>query len=160
MSSFSLRPIGTVHGGRTEVRDDHWGDVRAWIVLDRAVVPVAATTGLEAFSHLEVVYGFHLVDEPEVVTGARRPRGRADWPPVGGLAQRNKLRVNRLGVSRCRIAGVDDAGIAVVGLDAVDGSPVFDVKPWMDEFGPRGATEQPAWATALMADYYATGSAG
>jgi tRNA (adenine37-N6)-methyltransferase len=42
----------------------------------------------------------------------------------------------------------------VRGLDAIDGTPVLDVKPWMDEFGPIGAARQPQWATELMADYY------
>lgn len=149
-----LRPIGVVRGGRRDVTDDRWGGVEAVIELDPGLVPVEATTGLDAFSHLEVVYGFHLVDEPPGVTGARHPRGREDWPLVGGLAQRNKARVNRLGVSRCGIERVGDRQVHVVGLDAVAGSPVFDLKPWMAEFGPRGEVRQPAWATELMRDYY------
>ena len=40
------------------------------------------------------------------------------------------------------------------GLDAIDGTPVLDVKPWMNEFGPRGLVSQPAWASELMERYY------
>ena len=40
------------------------------------------------------------------------------------------------------------------GLDAVDGTPVLDLKPWMAEFGPRGETRQPAWASELMRGYW------
>lgn len=152
---FELRPIGVVHGGRTEVTDDRWGDVKAVLAFDPDLVPAEATRGLDAFSHLEVVYGFHLIDEPPTVTGDRRPRGREDWPLGGGLAQRNKARVNRLGVSRCGIETVDQLQVHVVGLDAVAGSPVFDIKPWMNEFGPLGGVHQPGWATELMRDYYA-----
>jgi tRNA (adenine37-N6)-methyltransferase len=157
--SFQLRAIGVVRGGRSQPFDDEWGSVRAAIDLDAGLVPVDATRGLEDFSHLEVVYGFHLVEEPTAVTGSRHPRGRTDWPLVGGLAQRNKQRVNRLGVSRCRLLAVDGHHLEVQALDAVDGSPVFDVKPWMEEFGPDQPTAQPSWATELMTHYYATGAA-
>jgi tRNA (adenine37-N6)-methyltransferase len=158
--SWRLRAIGVVCGGRTDLTDDYWGDTTSAIELDPEIVPIEATVGLDSFSHLEVVYGFHLIDEPAAVTGARQPRGRSDWPAVGGLAQRNKTRVNRLGVSRCEIGAVEGHRIEIVGLDAVAGSPVFDIKPWMVEFGPRRATTQPSWATELMASYYATGASG
>lgn len=156
LPSWSLRAIGVVRGGRHDLADDYWGGTSSIIELDATLVPSEATLGLSSFSHLEVVFGFHLVDEPTSVTGARRPRGRADWPAVGGLAQRNKLRVNRLAVSRCAIEAVDGHRVDVTGLDALDGSPVFDVKPWMEEFGPLGSTRQPAWTTELMTDYYAS----
>jgi tRNA (Thr-GGU) A37 N-methylase len=57
-------------------------------------------------------------------------------------------------VSRCAILGVSGLEIAVRGLDAVDGTPVLDLKPWMDEFAPRGPTRQPAWASELMTGYW------
>lgn len=87
-------------------------------------------------------------------TGARRPRGRTTWPAVGILAQRAKDRPNRLGLTVCRMTGVDGAGIDVVRLDAVDGTPVLDVKPHLAGFGPRGEVREPAWATELMARYW------
>ena len=83
-----------------------------------------------------------------------RPRGRADWPSVGILAQRAKDRPNRIGVTICRVIGVDPHHIDVVGLDAVDGTPVLDVKPYLAEFGPAGEVHQPMWATELMAEYW------
>lgn len=90
----------------------------------------------------------------KIETGARRPRGNPDWPLVGIFAQRGKNRPNRLGVSRCRVVKVDGLDVHVEGLDAVDGTPVLDLKPYMAEFGPRGELGQPEWATALMRDYY------
>jgi tRNA (Thr-GGU) A37 N-methylase len=42
----------------------------------------------------------------------------------------------------------------VEGLDAIDGTPILDIKPYMREFGPRGDVRQPAWAGELMASYY------
>ena len=148
-----MRPVGTVVGGRVEPVDDDWGTVEAVIRLDDRFGP-DAVAGLEAFSHLEVVFGFHLVDEDAVHTGARRPRGNPDWPEVGIFAQRGKDRPNRIGVSRCALLGVEGLDLRVRGLDAVDGTPVLDVKPWMEEFGPLGEVRQPSWSRELMAGYW------
>jgi len=149
-----MRPIGFVVGGRAEAVDDHWGPVEATIELERAVLGPDATAGLAEFSHIEVVFCFDRVTEDEITRGARRPRGRVDWPEVGILAQRAKSRPNRIGVSVCELLGVDGLTLRVRGLDAVAGSPVLDVKPYVAAFGPRGVIRQPAWVEELMRDYW------
>ena len=151
---IELDAIGRVVGGRAEPDDDDWAGVRAVIRLDGARFGPEALAGLDAFSHLEVVYVFDRADPAATVTGARHPRGRADWPAVGIFAQRGKDRPNHLGISRAVLLGVDGLDLHVAGLDAIDGTPVVDVKPWMNEFGPRGLVRQPAWATELMKQYY------
>ena len=148
-----MRPVGRVSSPRREPVDDDWGPVEATIALDERFGP-DALRGLDAFSHVEVVFLFHRVDEDAVHTGARRPRGNPDWPEVGIFAQRGKDRPNRLGVSRCTLLEVRGREVDVEGLDAVDGTPVLDIKPWMDEMGPRGLVEQPGWSHELMADYW------
>lgn len=153
-SMYAVTPIGHVLGGRVEVEDDNWAGVEAVIRLDEAQYTTEALSGLEDFTHLEVVFVFDQVDPANVNTTARRPRGREDWPLVGIFAQRGKARPNRIGVSRCRILGVDGLDVRVAGLDAIDGTPVLDVKPWMAEFGPRGETAQPEWSRELMRQYY------
>jgi tRNA-Thr(GGU) m(6)t(6)A37 methyltransferase TsaA len=110
--------------------------------------------GLDAFSHLDVLYVFHLVEPGDVNLGARHPRGRTDWPRVGIFAQRAKARPNRIGVTTCALVGVAGLELRVRGLDAVDGTPVLDIKPYMAEFGPRGDVREPAWARELMANYW------
>lgn len=152
-------PVGVVVGGRAGVVDDDWGRETAVIRLDGKRFGPEALFGLEDFSHVEVVYHFDRVPEEKIETGARRPRGNPDWPLVGIFAQRGKNRPNRLGVSRCRVVKVDTLAadgpeLLVEGLDAVSGTPVLDIKPYMTEFGPRGDHRQPEWATALMRDYY------
>lgn len=80
--------------------------------------------------------------------------GREDGPLVGIFAQRGKNRPNRLGVSRCELLKVDGLDLHVRGLDAVAGTPVLDLKPWLAEFGARGEVRQAAWSTELMEEYY------
>lgn len=149
-----LRPIGVVRCHRTDTRDDDWGLVEATITLDEKRFSPAVLLGLDAFSHIEVVYFFHLVREEQIHLGARHPRGRTDWPLTGIFAQRAKARPNRIGVSRCRLLKVDGLTLSVRGLDAIDETPVLDIKPYFMEFGPREEVAQPVWSHEIMEDYY------
>ncbi len=154
MTSFTLIPIGHVDGGRSDAVDDDWGSSRATIRLDPARFTAEALLGLDGFSHAEVIFLFDRVGEDDITTSARHPRGNPDWPRVGIFAQRGKNRPNRLGITICRIVAVDGLALAVEGLDAIDGTPVLDIKPVMAGFLPRGAVREPDWARAIMADYW------
>ena len=92
-----LEPVGRLRSPRTQALDDDWGEVVATVVLDGARFSADALRGLEAFSHLEVVYLFHLVEGQAVETGARRPRGNPDWPEVGIFAQRARCSGSHFG---------------------------------------------------------------
>jgi tRNA (adenine37-N6)-methyltransferase len=150
---ISLRPIGTVRNTRRTLEDDHWGDTVSTIELT-APLGADALAHIEEFSHAEVIFFFHRVDESESETGARHPRGNSNWPKVGILAQRGKNRPNRLGLTVVRIIRCSGAALVVEGLDAVDNTPVLDIKPVMKEFLPRGEVHQPAWVAELMQNYW------
>jgi tRNA (Thr-GGU) A37 N-methylase len=154
--SFDVEPLAYVIGGRIEPTDDYWGGTRSIIRIDSTRFNPDATAGLDAFSHLEVVYRFHLTDPTDLNLGARRARDNPNWPKVGIFGHRNMRRLNWLGVSRCRLIRVDDLDLHVEELDAVDGTPVLDIKPWFSEFGPRGEVRQPAWSVEMLGRYYAT----
>lgn len=151
---ITVVPIGFVRGGRLVPDDDGWDAEVCTIELDADRVGAAALAGLDGFSHVEVVYQFHRVADEDIVLGARRPRGRADWPEVGILAQRGRVRPNRIGVTVCALVEVDGMHLVVRGLDAIDGTPVLDVKPYLTGFAPRGQVVEPAWATEIMASYW------
>jgi tRNA (Thr-GGU) A37 N-methylase len=154
MDPITMQPIGFVRGGRTTPEDDDWGGLTCRIELDPAVVTPDATLGLDEFSHVEVVFLFDGVDPGQVCNGARHPRGRTDWPRTGILAQRAKDRPNRIGSTACALVSASGLTIEVEGLDAMDGTPVLDVKPYMLGFAPRGDVREPSWATELMAEYW------
>ena len=149
-----MRPVGYVRGGRREVEDDAWGTVISRIELGPDVIEATATKGLSDFSHIEVIFVFDRVDPATVCRGARHPRGNTAWPEVGILAQRAKDRPNRIGLTVCEIVSVHDGVIEVRGLDAVDGTPVLDIKPYVRDFAPRGDVRQPSWIDELMRDYW------
>jgi len=151
--TWTVRPIAVVRSSRDEVVDDGWDAETATIELLEPF-DARSVAGLGAFSHLEVIYLLDRVDPAAVHVHARRPRGNPAWPEVGILAQRAKDRTNRLGLSTCELVRVEGTVLHVRGLDAVDGTPVLDVKPYMTEFAPRTPVRQPAWSRELMQGYF------
>jgi tRNA-Thr(GGU) m(6)t(6)A37 methyltransferase TsaA len=151
---ITLEPIARVRGRRTAPEDDFWGGETALLELAEGY-DAECLAGLEDFSHAEIIFHFHQVDPAKVVLDARRPRNNPDWPRVGIFAQRGKNRPNRLGSTIVRIVGREGRALRVAELDAIDGTPVLDIKPVMREFLPRQTVRQPDWVAALMRDYWA-----
>ncbi len=158
-SPYIMRPIGIVRSPRDEAIDDNWGDVVSQIELCDDV-PIESLAGIEDFSHAEIIYVFDRVTPDKITSGARHPRGNSAWPLVGIFAQRAKNRPNRLGSTMVRILGREGRTLKVLALDAIDGTPVLDIKPVMNEFLPRETVHQPAWSHELMSDYWRTNDDG
>ena len=151
---FELSPIGHVRATRTTPADDFWGATISEITLADGFA-ADSLAGLEAFSHVEVIYVFDRVTPDQIVTTARHPRNNPAWPKIGIFAQRGKNRPNRLGVVQSRASSASTG--------ARCGSPSSTPwmghrwsisKPVMREFLPRGDVRQPAWATELMREYW------
>ncbi len=151
----NISPLARAYNHISAPRDDYWADVETCIKLDTERFTAEALEGLDDFSHLEVIYYFHLLDPAKIETGSRHPRNRSDWPKVGIFAQRGKRRPNQLGVSRCRLLSVSGTELRVRGLDVVNETPILDIKPYMSEFGPLGQVRQPEWSSEIMREYYA-----
>ena len=152
--AIEVRPIGWVETDRDNLALDRWGGVVSTIALDPAQFSPPALLGLTEFSHIEVIFHFDRHAAAGVCRGARHPRDNPAWPAVGIFAQRASARPNRLAVTRCRLRAVEGLRLTVEGLDALDGTPVLDIKPWLEEFGPRGAVRQPAWTREVMRGYF------
>lgn len=151
--NIQIQAIGIVEAIRPHAEDDFWGGEEACIVLTEQFSG-EALLGLEDFSHVEVLFLFHEVEQAKIVTGARHPRNNTAWPAVGIFAQRGKNRPNRIGSTLCRIKRVESTRLYVSELDAINGTPVLDIKPVMMEFLPREAIRQPAWSHELMREYW------
>lgn len=154
MTRYVVDPVGWVRATRLEAIDDDWDAVSSRIELDRERFDETALAGLSDFSHVEIIYLFDRVPLDTVETGARRPRGRADWPLVGIFAQRGKNRPNRIGATIARLVRVEGTVLHLSGLDAIDGSPVIDIKPVMQGFLPRSLVIEPSWANEIMRGYW------
>ncbi len=150
---ITLTPIGYVKSPRKEIEDDNWGDVVSQIALTDEFGE-ESLAGIEEFSHAEIIFFFDQVKREKIITGARYPRGRQDWGKVGIFAQRGKNRPNRLGLTTVKILKREGKVLYVQGLDAINGTPVLDIKPAMVEFQPKEKLRQPKWATELMSNYW------
>ncbi|UED83778.1 SAM-dependent methyltransferase [Streptomyces profundus] len=153
MQNFAITPIGTVRNDRTDIQHtDNWGAVRSTITVDERFGE-ACLQGLDGFSHVEVLFVFDQFPEVDDHREPRPYRGRSDLPPVGVFAGRGPRRPNRIGVTCCAIESVHGRSLMVVGLDAVSGTPVIDLKPAMVEFGAVDI-RQPEWVSDLMSEYF------
>lgn len=153
MKTVNLSPIGRVHNNRKTPEDDHWGEVVSEIRLNDDW-DVTSLDGIVAFSHVEIIFLFHLVSEENIQYTARHPRNNTDYPKVGIFAQRGKNRPNKIGLTTVELIKRDGLSIFVKGLDAIDGTPVLDIKPVMKEFLPKGEIQQPEWSSHLMKNYW------
>jgi tRNA (adenine37-N6)-methyltransferase len=149
----TITPIGTVRNGRPDPQDsDYWGDVESTILVEERFGD-HCLTGLGEFSHVEIVYFFHQLLEREDYRKPLRPRGRTDLPEIGVFCDRGPRRPNRIGCTICEVVSAHGCQLRVHGLDAIDGTPVLDIKPVMRQFLPQHI-RQPDWVDKLMKDYF------
>ncbi|MDY7102021.1 MAG: TrmO family methyltransferase [Actinomycetota bacterium] len=150
---YEIRPIGMVRGGRLDQGDDRWGGIVSTIALDRERFGPETLAGLGDFSHVDVIFICHMVDERAISTRARHPGNRFDWPLVGIFAEREADRPNRLGLTTCELVGVAGVDVRVRGLDATAGTPIVDLKPHITEGLPE-RTRQPAWISERLRNHW------
>jgi tRNA-Thr(GGU) m(6)t(6)A37 methyltransferase TsaA len=150
---YQIKPIAHVRNDRREVVDDNWGDVVSEIELVDDFSE-ESIQGLEDFSHVEVIFYMDQVEDEKIETKARHPRNNPNHPLVGIFAQRGKNRPNKLGLTTVEIMNREDRTLIVKGLDAVNGTPIIDLKPVMNEFLPRNQVVQPEWTHDVMKEYW------
>ncbi len=132
--AIQINPIGLVK---------RQGD-RALIDLRPELAP--ALDGLAGFSHVWVFYWFHGNDRPEErATLKVHPRRNPANPLTGVFATRSPARPNLIGLSACRIVGVKNNILEVEGLDALEGSPVLDLKPYIPSSDSLPEARVPDW---------------
>ncbi|WP_155591815.1 SAM-dependent methyltransferase [Lysinibacillus cavernae] len=151
---YMIHPIATVSNSRNVIKDDNWGEILSTIELTD-YMHEASLKGIEDFSHLEIIFYFDKVSDAQIQYEARHPRNNKDYPEVGIFAQRGKNRPNKLGNTIVELLEVKHRTLIVKGLDAIDGTPIIDIKPVMNEFLPKSDVKQPAWSTDLMKSYWA-----
>ena len=149
---MNLEPIGIVRAPVSAQVDEKWGDVVSEIHL---VDPLAAgLLGIETFSHVLVLFFMHEAAFDPASDLVRRPRGRADLPEAGIFAQRAKHRPNPIGLTAVRMLGCEGSILRERGLDAIDGTPVLDLKPYFPIFDRVDGAVTPPWVEEIMKDYF------
>ncbi|WP_107948891.1 tRNA (N6-threonylcarbamoyladenosine(37)-N6)-methyltransferase TrmO [Lysinibacillus parviboronicapiens] len=150
---YSIQPVAIVNNNRKEIEDDNWGTIISTIELTENINE-SSLKGIDEFSHLEIIFYFDKVDDEKIQYEARHPRNNKNYPEVGIFAQRGKNRPNKLGVTIVELIDIKQRSLIVKGLDAIDGTPIIDIKPVMKEFLPKGDVKQPNWSISLMDKYW------
>lgn len=149
---MNFEPIGIIRSPVKEAVDENWGNVVAEIHLLDSMA--SGLQGIEQFSHLIVVFFMHQSTFDLTSDLVRRPRGRSDMPLVGAFAQRAKHRPNPIGITAVELLQVERNVVKVKGLDAIDGTPVLDLKPYLPGFDCRPEAKIPEWVERLMEGYF------
>ena len=140
---IGLRPIAVVRNNVLEPRPEGWENVRSDLIVRDDLAD--ALDGIEAYSHVIVVFACHLVPEEERTALHIHPRGDPSLPEQGVLATRSQLRPNALGVAAVLLLRRRRNILRVLGLDAIDGTPVLDIKPYVPHYDSVPDANLPDW---------------
>lgn len=151
MREIIMNPIGYVRNAVQSRKDVSWGEDVSTIVLNEEYH--SGLKGLEDFTHVIILYYLDKAAYQKEKHLQRRPKNREDMPLVGIFSQRGKDRPNQIGMTSVRIVSVDGAALTVKGLDAIDGTPVLDIKPYYPVYDKKDA-KVPEWVDRLMAHYF------
>ncbi len=144
LADVTLRPIGIVRNRVKEPMSEGWAEVTSQIVLRPELAE--ALLGLDTYSHVYVLFWPHQI--PDEVRGSKprlHPLDDEANPLQGVLATRSQIRFNPILVSAVPLLKVEKNVLQVRGLDAVDGSPVLDVKPYIAYFDCIAEAKVPQW---------------
>ena len=151
MMKLEMEPVGREKNQITDRKDTSWGNDISTIMLEEPYI--SGLKGLEAFSHAIILFWLDQARYDREKHLQRRPQNREDMPLVGIFAQRGKDRPNRIGMTAVEVLSVSDDSLTVSGLDAVDGTPVLDIKPYYPVYDKKDATV-PEWVDRLMQHYF------
>jgi tRNA-Thr(GGU) m(6)t(6)A37 methyltransferase TsaA len=149
---YIVKSIGTVKSPVIEGVDSNWGEVVSEIILDSKFTK--GLKGLEEFSHAVIIFYMHKSTFNIETDLQRRPQGRDDMPLRGTFSQRAKHRPNPIGITTVKVLSVQENILLVQGLDAVDGTPVLDIKPYFPPFDMKKEAKAPEWVDILMEKYF------
>ena len=152
MNEIKLEPIGYLLSSVTEQMDENWGEIKSKIILNSEYA--GALLGLENFSHAIIVTYLHQAKYEKEKHLQRRPRNLATMPKVGIFSQRAKDRPNRIGITAVEIISVGNDYLEIKGLDAINGTPILDIKPYYPHYDKMDSAKVPEWIDRLMKNYF------
>ena len=146
-----LKPIGFV---RTSASEEEIKAKRKNIVSEIHVKMdlVDALNGVEEYSHIFVIFWMHKVPKVETKRLKVHPRGRVDMPLVGVFATRSRNHPNPIGLAVVEVMVREGSIVKVRGLDAIDGTPVLDIKPY-DHIDVATDIRVPEWWLKLYREH-------
>ena len=152
MNKIIIEPVGFVSSPVSECIDENWGEVKSKIILKPEFA--GALLGLEDFSHAIIVTYLHEANYEKEKHLQRRPRNLKTMPMLGIFSQRAKNRPNPIGITAVQIIKVGNDYLEIKGLDAIDKTPILDIKPYYPHYDKIEETKVPEWVNILMKGYF------
>ncbi len=129
-------------------REVKWEEIESRVVIDEEWAE--ALEGLEAFSHIWVLFYLHQAEEGRSFTAKIHPMGQKDLPLVGAFATRTPHRPNPIALTPVRLLSCEGNVLTVRGLDAYDGTPVLDIKPYLPPGDCIPQATAPDWVLTIQ----------
>lgn len=140
---INLTPIGLIKNAVTEPKQEGWQTITSEIIVNEDFRD--ALTGIDEFSHIIVIYWLHKTPASERLITKVHPKRNPNLPLVGVFATRSPARPNPIGIATVKLLEHRDNILKVIGLDAVDGTPVLDIKPHIPGSDSPAETRIPDW---------------
>lgn len=142
---MNLIPIGFVKNKITEPKRENWESVISEIIINEDLKE--ALSRIEEFSHIIVIYWMHKVSPSQRSVVKVHPKSDRNLPLVGVLTSRSPARPNPIGITTVKLLDRRDNVLKVIGLDAIDGTPVLDIKPYIPGNDSTTKAKTPGWIT-------------
>jgi tRNA-Thr(GGU) m(6)t(6)A37 methyltransferase TsaA len=143
---MTLKPIGVVRNEVKQPIRHGWGEIVSEIVVDSDLTE--ALDNLDEFSHLIVLYWMHELPAGRQLPLKVHPMGKSELPLVGRFATRSPSRPNPVGQATVELLERRANILKVKGLDAIDGTPVIDIKPYLPGYDSANDARVPLWITS------------
>lgn len=152
MNEIIIEPVGFVSSPVSERMDENWGEIKSKIILKPEFA--GALLGLEGFSHAIIVTYLHEANYEKEKHLQRRPRNLKTMPMLGIFSQRAKNRPNPIGITAVQVLKVGNDYLEIKGLDAIDKTPILDIKPYYPHYDKIEDSKVPEWVNILMKGYF------
>jgi tRNA-Thr(GGU) m(6)t(6)A37 methyltransferase TsaA len=144
--SIRIAPIGVLHNSFEQQIPEGWETALAQVEIDQRWLP--ALDGVEGFSHLIILFWLHEIPR-QGIDLTTHPQGRLDLPEVGIFATRTPYRPNPIGLQVVELVSREGSRLTIRGIDALDGSPVLDIKPYLRRGDAIAESRIPEWLKRL-----------
>ena len=148
---MNIHPIGFVRNKVKHPYYHEWGEIVSEIIVKEEYAN--GLIGLDDFSHALIIFYKHQATYVEERHLVRHPQEREELPKIGIFAQRAKHRPNPIGITAVEIISIEENVLIVKGLDAINETPILDIKPYFPDFDLREA-ETPEWVQEVMKYYF------
>jgi len=140
---INLQPIGIVKNNITELKGRNRKEIVSEIIINKDLIE--ALHKIDEFSHIIVIYWMHKLPPSQRSVTKVHPRGNQNLPLVGVFASRSPARPNPLGITTVKLLEHRDNILKVSGLDAINGTPVLDIKPYLPDHDYTSEIKTPGW---------------